>query len=400
MEIRAVEIVKVKNKFPLFKGEEVANSIEKIELEEYGYSLVAQKDLYEIGESVIYIQPDYSLSDISLFESFIRPNGDPKKSRLGSNNRIRAVKFNLHTGDSEPTYSVGILLPIDVVVNYLIEAKLIKNALQIKEIDLTKSLGITKWEEPDNVGGSGVKTNGGYNYPSTIYRTDEENTHKMWKHIENKIGYPITLVGSTKVDGSSLSIILKNDDISVGSRNLIKPMKITKTTGIRKPNFLERILIFFGKKVDLLTKEVVDNDDQFIDLAKPYIEKIKTYLSDNPKYKNLVFRGEANGQSWKGSGNSNNPDSKNLPNIKFFGIDLYDDVATKLPESEFAELIEKIGLERTKVIFHKQFNSREEIEKECNDYFKENLIEGIVLRTEDSKFSSKFMNNFYDSKKG
>ena len=399
MEIKAVEIVKIKNKFPLFKGEDVANAIEKIELEEYGYSLVAQKDLYKIGDSVIYIQPDYSLSDISLFELFIRPNGDPKKSRLGSNNRIRAVKFNLHTGDKEPTYSVGILLPIDIVANYLIEVKLIKNALQIKEIDLTKALGITKWEEPDNIGGSGVKTNGGSSFPSTIYRTDEENIHKMWNHIDKKIGYPITLIGSTKCDGSSVSLIFKNDTISVGSRNLIKPMKITKTTGVRNPNFLERVLIFFGRKIDLWVKEVVDNDDQFIELAKPYIEKIKTYLGDNPKYKNLVFRGEANGQSWKGSGNKNNPDSKNSPNIKFFGIDLYENIATKLPESEFSELIEKIGLERTKVVFHKKFNSREEIEKECNDYFKDNLIEGIVLRTEDSKFSAKFLSNLYDSLK-
>jgi hypothetical protein len=399
MDIKAVEIVKIKNKFPLFKGEDIANAIEKIELEEYGYSLVAQKDLYKVGDSVIYIQPDYSLSEINLFESFIRPNGDPKKSRLGSNNRIRAVKFNLHTGDNEPTYSVGILLPIDVVSDYLINAKLIKNTLQIREIDLTKALGITKWEEPDNVGGSGVKTNGGFNFPSTVYRTDEENIHKMWNHIDKKIGYPITFIGSTKCDGSSVSLIVKNTNISVGSRNLIKPMKITKTTGIRKPNFLEKVLIFFGKKVDLLTKEVVDNDDQFIELAKPYIEKIKTYLGDNPKYKNLVFRGEANGQSWKGSGNKNNPDSKNSPNIKFFGIDLYDNIATKLPESEFSELIEKIGLERTKLVFKKKFNSREEIEKECNDYFKDNLIEGIVLRTEDSKFSAKFLNNYYDSLK-
>ena len=97
----------------------------------------------------------------------------------------------------------------------------------------------------------------------------------------------LTLIGSTKCDGSSVSLIFKNDTISVGSRNLIKPMKITKTTGVRNPNFLERVLIFFGRKIDLWVKEVVDNDDQFIELDKPYIEKIKTYLGDNPKYKNF-----------------------------------------------------------------------------------------------------------------
>ena len=37
--------------------------------------------------------------------------------------------------------------------------------------------------------------------------------------------------------------------------------------------------------------------------------------------------------------------------------------------------------------------------KECNDYFKNNLVEGIVVRTLDSKFSAKIMSLEYDSKK-
>ena len=36
---------------------------------------------------------------------------------------------------------------------------------------------------------------------------------------------------------------------------------------------------------------------------------------------------------------------------------------------------------------------------ECNNYFKTNMIEGIVVRTLDSKFSAKIMNLEYDSKK-
>ena len=40
-----VSIVTIKNKKPLFKGEESATSIELIELEEVGFDLVSQKDL-------------------------------------------------------------------------------------------------------------------------------------------------------------------------------------------------------------------------------------------------------------------------------------------------------------------------------------------------------------------
>ena len=170
IQVSPVQTVTIKSKTPLFKGEEQANSIEKIELEEYGFSLVAQKDLYQVGDKAVYIQPDYSLSDIPLFESFIRPFGEPKKSKLGSNFRIRAVKFNLHTGDDEPTFSVGILMPTKEVNDYLDSIK-----WPVTDLDLTKALGITKWEEPDNTNEPGMKTKGGSNYPSGIYKTDEVN---------------------------------------------------------------------------------------------------------------------------------------------------------------------------------------------------------------------------------
>lgn len=178
-EIKPVQIVTIRNKIPLFKGEEQATAIEKIEIEENGFSLVSQKDLYQIGDKAVYIQPDFSLSDIPLFDSFIRPFGEPKKSKLGSNLRIRAVKFNLHTGDYEPTFSVGILLPIEEVVKYLQKDDYTDDDLlhfyhYANHRDLAKELGITKWEEPDNTGG-GLKVNGGKQYPSGIYKTDETN---------------------------------------------------------------------------------------------------------------------------------------------------------------------------------------------------------------------------------
>src|SRR5688572_3640403 len=123
-----VSIVTIKNKIPLFKKEEQANAIELIELEEVGFELVAQKDLYQVGDKAIYIQPDYCLPTQqgiiptkieAFFEDFTKPGGDPKKSRLGSNGRIRAVKFNLHRGDDLPVYSNGILLPISEVEQLL-----------------------------------------------------------------------------------------------------------------------------------------------------------------------------------------------------------------------------------------------------------------------------------------
>ena len=399
--INPVQVVTIKNKIPLFKGDEQANAIEKIEIEENGFSLVAQKDLYQIGDKAVYIQPDYSLSDIPLFESFIKPFGDPKKSKLGSNYRIRAVKFNLHTGDNEPVYSVGILLPYNEVWDYLYTLNCAPGKLE-EFVDLDKQLGITKWEEPENTGGGGLKVNGGRSFPTGVYKTDETNINNSWKHLVEKIGFPVQLIGTQKIDGSSISLIVDapNKSIQVGSRSFIKPEKIKKVIGKRTPTFFDKIKSFFGFKTDLLVKEEIDNDDQFVILSKQYIDKIRELLDDGTLEKSFVLRGEACGQSWKGSGNKNNPNSKDEPQIYFYGVDDYSNlVAIKHGEEVFDIYMKTLGFNRCPVIFNRVFESKDDLINECKSYFKNNMIEGIVVRTLDSTFSAKFMNDEYDSKK-
>jgi hypothetical protein len=127
-----VSIVTIKNKIPLYKGDEQANSIEVIELEEVGFELVANKTLYQIGDKAVYIQPDYCVSDIPLFESFIRPNGNESKSMLGKieglPRRIRAKKFTLSKEpNGDPVYSNGILLLYYEVQEYLYHSNNIKH---------------------------------------------------------------------------------------------------------------------------------------------------------------------------------------------------------------------------------------------------------------------------------
>lgn len=226
------------------------------------------------------------------------------------------------------------------------------------------------------------------------------NCNNLWGHIENKIGYPVHFIGTEKVDGSSVSLITDNGKTSVGSRTYIKTPTIVKVTGHRTPTIWERIKLFFGIQIDLLIKEEVENDDQFITLAKPYINTIEEKVKEGKVPNKFILRGEGNGQSWKGSGNKNNPHSKNEPSITFYGADNYDNgIAVKADETTFQSYMEVLGFNRCTVIFDKIFNSREELDHECKEYFKTHLIEGIVVRTPDSKFSAKFMNEYYDSLK-
>lgn len=401
----AVSIVTVKNKIPLFKGNEKAERIELIQLEEVGFELVSQKDLYEIGDKAVYIQPDYSVSDIYLFESFIRPNGDESKSMLGKiggqPRRIRAKKFSFHKGDGQHVYSNGILLPFNEVCDYL----RIKEGFNkpekysydyLKLVDLTKSLDITKYEEPEGLDKNGMKVGGSKPFPEGLYKTDENNINNLWNHIEKNIGYPVILVGTEKVDGSSTSIGVKNLKGFICSRNLEKPLKIKKHKGRRQKTLLEKILFWTSPNLNIY--EEVDNDDDFVKHGKPVMDLLLAH--DNYRH-NYVLRGELNGGSLKGSGNKNNPASKEKANIKFFGADSFNEfgVAERLRYEQFVKLTNDLGLERVKEVFIGEFYSREGIETACNNYFKNNLIEGIVVRTVDGTFSAKFMNNEYDAKK-
>ncbi len=398
--VSIVSIVTIKNKIPLYKGDEQANSIEVIELEEVGFELVANKTLYQIGDKAVYIQPDYCVSDIPLFESFIRPNGNESKSMLGKveglPRRIRAKKFTLSKEpNGDPVYSNGILLPYMEVNNYLNPDN--EDMPELWKLDLTEKLGITKYEEPESVSKGGLKsgqTEG--KFPEGLYKTDEENINNLWNHIEKKIGYPIKLVGTEKVDGSSITIGVtpKIPEGFICSRNLRKKLTIKKVTGRRTKKWYEKLMFWTNPDLNLYTE--VENDDDFVRYGKPYLDIL---LKDGSG--NRILRGELNGGKLKGSGNKNNPASKEQPNIKIFGLDKINEYgeAEKVPYLLFKTECEKAGIPLVKEVFNKEFNSKEELLTECNNYFKTNMIEGIVVRTLDSKFSAKIMNLHYDSMK-
>ena len=112
------------------------------------------------------------------------------------------------------------------------------------------------------------------------------------------------------------------------------------------------------------------------------------------------MRGELNGQGVGSSGNKLNPALKEAANIRFFGIDrLRGGITYKLPYAEFVAKAQALGIQRVPVIFEKEFSNRGELLATCEAYFAQHVIEGIVVRTPDSKFSAKIMNNYYDSKK-
>lgn len=392
-----VNIVTIKEKIKLYKENEEANNIELVLFEENGFEVVSQKDLYQVGDKAVYIQPDYCLSDIPLFEGFIRPNGDESKSMLGKvgglPRRIRAKKFNFHRGDGNAVYSNGILLPYDEVYNYLEVQGCQPTYKNISHLDLTEQLGITKYEEPETNSGAGVKGGSSIKFPDGVIKTDEENFNNLIHHIEKIL--PKRLILTTKIDGSSITLWCKDGKKGIASRNQGKPLFTTRITGRRTKTFLEKLL--FWTKPDLNLYEEVLNDSDFVKHGVKYLNILESYCKKNNC--NIVAQGEIYGQNMKGSGNKNNPHSKLPVDLAFFNICKYENQSIRLGQKEFLRITKEIGLPKVHIIIDRVFTSIEDIKQECEKYFKDNLIEGIVIRDENHNFSTKYMNNIYDSKK-
>ena len=206
---------------------------------------------------------------------------------------------------------------------------------------------------------------------------------------------PTTLIGKMKIDGSSITLWYKNGKFGIASRNLGKPLTITKVTGRRKKTLLEKIL--FWKTFDLNIYEEVECDSDFVKYGKPYLDKLVKYCKENKV--NLVLQGELCGKGMKGSGNKNNPHAKEETDIIFFNLCKYDNQSVRLSELDFQKICRDLNLPSSPLYFSKQFNTIQEIKDECESIFNKQLIEGIVLRDENHNFSCKYMNNEYDSKK-
>lgn len=383
-----IHIVTIKKKIQLYKGEEPANSIELIQVDEMAFELISAKDRFQVGDKALLVEPDYNLPDTDFWKDWTSPNGDPKKSKLGSNNRIRAVKFNLHRGDGMPVYSNGILLSVDEVENNFVKKLKIDKNTDL--VQLSAALGIYKYETPErNQGGTG-KAGASREFPVGLYKTDEVNFNKVnWT-------FPMHLVGMEKLDGSSCTIYSTNKVQGICSRNLEKPITYKKKTGF-KCGFWYKFLSYFGYDRSIYTE--VESESEFVKIGKPYLEELVSHtLFGN---KGIALRGELIGKgASNGSGNKNNPHKDAEPQIVFFGADWYDGKSCeRMDFISFMETIGYLGFKHPNIVFDKLFESREQLLKTCEEHFSKNMIEGIVVRSLDGKWSSKIMNLEYDARK-
>lgn len=422
--VKIVEIVTITNLVPVFKEGAEANAIQVAKFSfddggECGFNVIAQKGLYEIGSKAIYIQPDYCLSENELFNSFIAPGGDPKRSRLGKQNRIRAIKFNFSfAGSSDPIYSNGVLLPLEEVKSFINK--------DIEDIDLSEELGVAKYEEPETAG-SGLIAG---EFPSFMYKTDEQNINNIVDHVKKIISEGQELGITIKRDGSSHTTYFKLEDedykSGVCSRSQEKKLDQSFVTDYFDEDknlyhrYFDKDTMTKGWFCDELSQFRQDDEmeefeavvkgvkDSWVELAKEsgLLENGLAYCKEHGL--ELAFRGEIIGSGLKGSGNKVNPDANDRQKLVLFGIDdLSEGFSKRINYSSphnLRDVSKILGIDYTESIVAKP-KTYEELIDICEDIFRTEksngrIIEGVVVRTMyTNDLSCKVMNGDYDSRK-
>lgn len=342
----------ISNLLPLYKEGEEASKIELACFSTNNYTIVVGKGMYKIGDEVILIYPDTQLPNTELFQTYIAPEGNSDKSKLGKvggiRNRVRAIKFNLSLSkdNTTPVYSEGIIIPS------------IEN---IPEEELDTHLGLFKEEEPED-----------YTFPRGLAKTNEENLKK------DSSGF---IAGGTycfteKIDGSSCTILISDEypEGCITSRSQVK---------------------------DLTT------NDKFVVTAKSLLEYLKTFKGSST-FNNIAYRGECYGGEFNGSGNKLNRMKGKKPSIILYSIEQKDPktgIYSRIPFNEFCIICRDLEIERVPTLRTCTVNSVEEMLQIATEIFEEQkakgiIIEGVVVRSwYGFEFSKKILNPEYDSKK-
>jgi RNA ligase (TIGR02306 family) len=163
-----------------------------------GWPVVIRKGEYQVGDVAIYLEIDSWVPH--ELAPFLSKGQEPREYNGVKGERLRTVKLR-------GQISQGLLLPIDQS-GVFADTSVGENVSHI--------LNIQKWEPPIPAQLQGTMKG---NFPHFIPKTDQERCQNLRKEIfEEHEGetYEVT----TKLDGSSMTVYVKNGEVGVCSRNI------------------------------------------------------------------------------------------------------------------------------------------------------------------------------------
>lgn len=171
-----------------------------------GWQCVTGRGNFKAGDSCVYLEID----------SFVPVDIEPFKFLAD-----KAIKYNGGVGARIKTIrlrgeiSQGLVIPVAEIANAL--------GVDIDAVagieDLAVALRIVKWEPQVNEDRAFLGGNTRGSFPDFIFKTDQERLQNIWKTDRERIKnhkFEIT----TKLDGSSMTVYLKDGEFGVCSRNL------------------------------------------------------------------------------------------------------------------------------------------------------------------------------------
>lgn len=153
-----------------------------------GWALVVKKDEFAVGDLCVYVEIDSILPQRAEFE-FLR----------NKNFRIKTIRLR-------GQISQGICFQLNILP---------KDTEIHEDMDVTEMLGITKFEVPIPANLAGVMKG---NFPSFIPKTDETRVQVMQAELTKHKDEACYI--TEKIDGTSVTFFVKDDEFGVCSRNM------------------------------------------------------------------------------------------------------------------------------------------------------------------------------------
>ena len=185
-----------------------------------GWTTVVKKDEFKAGELAVYCEIDswipYEVAPFLSKGNFPRVYNEVKGERL------RTIKLR-------GQLSQGLLLPLSTLT--MVESELFEG------LDVSFPLGIVKYEAPVPAQLAGeVKGM----FPGWIQKTDQERVQNLKEEFDHWLGEQHAWEVTEKLDGSSMTVYLRDGEFGVCSRNLeLKPSETNSLWKVAVRNDLE-----------------------------------------------------------------------------------------------------------------------------------------------------------------
>lgn len=181
-----------------------------------GWDVVVKKDEFKEGDLAVYFEIDSFLPEVDEYSFLGKARVNPITKGLALPER----GYKLSTIKLRGQISQGLLISFDKLNNDFsgVTQKEFIEFLENSSVgtDVTKLLGVTKWEVPEVIGTFGTSSK---SFPSKYTsKTDEEriqNKPKSYEKLKDNSYY-----ASSKYDGTSITTIKDGNEIIIASRNM------------------------------------------------------------------------------------------------------------------------------------------------------------------------------------